>query len=157
MTRKTRAFMVVGAAAATLGSGVALATSGSGILSAPIIARGTLSPQFKLKLHDSSSAADAVVQQVVVGPGGFTGWHTHPGPAIVIVKTGEFTLYEADDPSCTGMRYTEGQIFVDRGYGNVHFGRNEGASNTELWVTYLDVPQGTPPRIDAASPGNCSF
>jgi hypothetical protein len=35
----------------------------------------------------SIEPTDAVVQQVVVGPGGFTGWHTHPGPAIVMRPT----------------------------------------------------------------------
>jgi hypothetical protein len=36
-------------------------------------------------------------------------------------------------------------------------GRNEGTTNTELYVTYLDVPVGAAPRIDVPAPGNCSF
>jgi hypothetical protein len=27
--------------------------------------------------------------------GGSTGWHSHPGPAVVIVKSGSLTLYDA--------------------------------------------------------------
>jgi hypothetical protein len=34
-----------------------------------------------VEVHD---AADTIVQQVTVQPGGFTGWHSHPGPAIVV-------------------------------------------------------------------------
>ena len=65
---------------------------------------------------------------------------------------------DADDAGCTGTTYPAGKVFVDSGYGHAHFGRNEGTGNTELWVTYLDVPVGASPRIDVASaPGNCAF
>lgn len=138
--------------------GIAIATPGSGIVAAPVIARATVDAEhFKLKLRDSSKAADAAIQQVTIAPGGQTGWHTHPGPAVVLVKSGEFTLYQADDPSCTGRTYRAGQSFVDAGYGNVHIGRNEGTTNLELWVAYLDVPVGGAFRIDEPAPGNCPF
>ena len=143
--------------AALVASGIALATPGSGIVSAPVLARATFPDHFKIKLRDSSQGADVVVQQVTIAPGGQTGWHTHPGPAIVLVKSGTFTLYDGDDPGCTGHAYGPGQGFVDPGYGHVHIGRNEGATNVELYVTFLDVPIGGAPRIDAASPGNCPF
>jgi hypothetical protein len=29
-----------------------------------------------------------------------TGWHTHPGPSLVIVTQGSVTNYDGDDPSC---------------------------------------------------------
>jgi quercetin dioxygenase-like cupin family protein len=138
--------------------GIAIATPGSGIVAAPVIARATVdADQFKLKLRDSSKPADAAIQQVTIAPGGQTGWHTHPGPAVVLVKSGEFTLYQADDPSCTGRTYRAGQSFVDAGYGNVHIGRNEGTTNLELWVAYLDVPVGGAFRIDEPAPVNCPF
>jgi hypothetical protein len=87
----------------------------------------------------------------------------------VIVKSGSLTLYDGghdggddddgghDADACIGITYAAGQVFVDSGYGNVHIGRNEGATNTELYVTYLDVPVGAAPRIDAPDPGNCTF
>ena len=138
--------------------GIASATPGGGIVAAPVIARATVdADNFKLKLHDSSNPADVAIQQVTIAPGGFTGWHTHPGPAVVLVKSGSFTLYEADDLSCMGRTYTAGESFVDTGYGNVHIGRNEAMTNVELWVVYLDVPVGGALRIDAAAPGNCTF
>jgi quercetin dioxygenase-like cupin family protein len=150
--------LALGAVALGVPAGIGLATPGSGVVSAPVIARATVdADHFKLKLHDSSNPADVAIQQVTIAPGGYTGWHTHPGPAIVLVKSGAFTLYEGDDRSCTGQTYTVGQSFVDEGYGNVHIGRNEGAANVELWVVYLDVPVGGPFRIDAPAPGNCPF
>ena len=48
-------------------------------------------------------------------------------------------------------------MFVDEGRGHVHIGRNEGSTNAELYVTYLDVPVGAEPRIDVPRPGNCPF
>ena len=138
-----------------VGVGSAVATPGSGILGAPVLARGTLDGHFKIKLRNSSKPGDVAVQQVILAPGGSTGWHTHLGPAVVIVKSGSFTLYDGDDPTCTGRTYSAGKVFVDEGYGHVHIGRNEGSTNAELYVTYLDLPAGQPARVDAPDPGNC--
>jgi quercetin dioxygenase-like cupin family protein len=155
---RVRALLVLGTAGLAVPVGVAVATPGSGVIAAPVIARATVdADNFKLKLRDSSNRADAVIQQVTIAPGGHTGWHTHPGPAVVLVKSGEFTLYQADDRACTGRTYRAGESFVDAGYGNVHIGRNEGAANVELWVAYLDVPVDGAFRIDVAAPGDCGF
>ena len=101
---------------------------------------------------------ETVMQQIVFGPGGQTGWHSHPGAAIALVKTGALTLYSADDPGCAGRTYTAGQAFVDSGQGHAHLARNESTTdNAEVWVTYLDVPPGASVRIDQPNPGNCGF
>ena len=147
---------------------VAVATPGTGILGAPILARGTPGGDFEITLKDSPTPGDVIVQQVIIAPGGSTGWHTHPGPAVVIVKSGSLTLYDSDDPTCTGTTYSVamnsagpaspvGKVFVDPGYGHAHIGRNEGRTKTELYVTYLDVPAGAAPRIDVPNPGHCGF
>ena len=75
-----RKLVIIGLALpiAAIAATIALATPGSGILGGPVLARGTLEGQFKLKLHDSSNTGDVVVQQVLIAPGGSTGWHTHP-------------------------------------------------------------------------------
>ncbi len=110
-------------------------------------------------------AQDTVMQQIVIGPGGHTGWHSHPGPVVVLVKAGELTFYSGEDGTCTGRTYTAGQAFVDSGQGHVHIARNLSHSeNLEFWATYFDVPPappGAPPnagiRIDVPDPGVCSF
>jgi quercetin dioxygenase-like cupin family protein len=157
MKHKRLTIVAVVAIVGAIGVGSAVATPGSGVLGAPVLARGTLDGHFKIKLRDSSKSGDVAVQQVILAPGGSTGWHTHLGPAVVIVKSGSFTLYDGDDPSCTGSTYSAGKVFVDQGYGHVHIGRNEGSTNTELYVTYLDVPPSELPRVDAPDPGNCGF
>jgi mannose-6-phosphate isomerase-like protein (cupin superfamily) len=144
-------------------AGIALATSGVGIISAPFHARGTnadllnIHSKAGVKLQTKSSV-DFVTQQIVMAPGGTTGWHSHPGPVLVTVQTGELTLVYADDTSCVGRTYRAGESFVDRGDAIVHTARNTGATNTEFWATYI-VP-GTPGRgvrIDEPSPGTCPF
>jgi hypothetical protein len=103
-------------------------------------------------------AQETVMQQIIIGPGGSTGWHSHPGPAVVLIKSGELTVYSSDDPTCTGRTYSAGQAFIEHGQGLVQFAGNLSPSqNVEVWVTYFDVPPGGPFRIDAANPGNCGF
>jgi quercetin dioxygenase-like cupin family protein len=148
----TVAAAVLALSAGAVGS--ALATPGAD-LDSVLLARGTLHGHAKLKVRQHRS--DVVVQHVTVAPGGTTGWHTHPGPAVVVVAAGSFTLYDGDDPTCSGKTYSAGQVFIDPGHGHVHIGRNNGAEKVELYVTFLDVPVGGSPRIDAAAPGNCAF
>src|SRR5262245_45005588 len=133
-----------------------------------ILARGPFTEELDLKvkariggelaLVQVDDAADTIFQQITVQPGGFTGWHSHPGPASVTVAQATFTYYEGDDESCTGIPYGPGQSFVDPGQGHVHSARNEGSVPVSLYVIYFDVPPGvTSPFIAAPNPGNCAF
>jgi quercetin dioxygenase-like cupin family protein len=85
--------------------------------------------------------------------GAHTGWHTHPGPSLITVISGELTVYEAD--SCNApVVYHAGETFTDIGCGDVHLVRNEGtvcAVNIAVQI----VPAGQPRRIDASQPANC--
>jgi quercetin dioxygenase-like cupin family protein len=91
------------------------------------------------QVHD---AGDTVMAKITFGPKGFIGWHTHPGPAIVVVAQGTVTIYEGDDPACAGRDYTAGQSFVDLGQGHVHNAKNHSESDEAVvYVTYLDVPR----------------
>ena len=93
---------------------------------------------------------------MVIEPGGHTGWHSHPGPALVTIQEGTFTLYDGDDRKRRPHQYGPGQAFVDEGGGHVHIGRNEGTVTVKLLVTFI-VPVGAAPRIDVPDPGNCDF
>src|SRR5438445_5941252 len=42
--------------------------------------------------------SDVYVVYNRIVPGGHTGWHSHPGPSIISVKSGTATEYHADDP-----------------------------------------------------------
>jgi hypothetical protein len=167
--RTARMFAVTGVTAAALvliWVRTAVATPSSNVVSGAIIARASfLDPvdiKFKVKKGNEEvvhvfQAQDTVIQQVIIGPGGHTGWHSHPGPAVAMIKSGAVALYDSEDPTCTPRVYLAGQAFVDHGQGHVHLARNMSATeNVEIWVTYFDVPPGTSVRLDAADPGNCA-
>jgi quercetin dioxygenase-like cupin family protein len=97
---------------------------------------------------------DVYVTQYTFLPGGHTGWHSHPGPSLVTVVSGELTLYEGDDPTCTPTIVEAGETFTDVGCGDVHLARNSGNVDTVLMVVHI-LPAGQPRRIDAPDPGNC--
>ena len=148
--RKALALTVLSAVAA-VAAGVALASPGSGVVANPVIARGTLGPHFKIKLRDSSKPGDVVVQHFIFAPGGQSGWHSHPGPAIVTVKAGQVTFQQASD--CSNATFSVGEVAVEES-GVIHRARNLSATtNAEFWVTFLDVPVASPQRIEASEPG----
>jgi quercetin dioxygenase-like cupin family protein len=109
--------------------------------------------QVKVKTQGES---DVYVVENTVKPGGHSGWHTHPGPSLITVKSGTATFYDSDDPTCTPHVYRAGTGVIDPGDGHVHLLRNEG--NVDLvTVTVQILPADAPRRIDAPSPGNCPF
>jgi hypothetical protein len=164
--RRTRVAIAVAVALVPIVvSAAAFATPGLNVLSAPVKARGTLSPNAGPNLIVSSGSGvhlktkgstDIVTQELVIGPAGHTGWHTHPGPVLVTVKEGDFRLIYADDTGCQGTDYSAGDTFVDRGDATVHIGRNMSVTNNVvLWATYFvpGTPGSTLFRIDEADPG----
>jgi quercetin dioxygenase-like cupin family protein len=86
--------------------------------------------------------------------GAHSGWHTHPGPSLITILSGELTVYDADDPTCTPTVYHAGESFTDVGCGDVHLIRNEGTVCAVNMVVQI-VPAGQPRRIDADQPANC--
>jgi quercetin dioxygenase-like cupin family protein len=103
----------------------------------------------------TKGASDLHVLQNTIAPGGTFGWHSHPGPSLVIVKSGTATFYLAGDPTCTPHVVPAGSGFVDSG-GDVHVVRNEGSVDLVTVVVSL-VPAGAKRRIDQPNPGNCPF
>jgi quercetin dioxygenase-like cupin family protein len=98
-------------------------------------------------------SSDLYVLQNTIPPGKTFGWHSHPGPSLVIVKSGTATFYLAADPTCTPHVVPAGSGFVDQGH-DVHVVRNEGSVDLVTVVVSL-VPAGVDRRIDEPSPGNC--
>jgi len=140
----------------------AFATPSSGFTSTTVTASGvpeitlkTLSPTHQVRIR-TEGLSDVHVTTNVVVPGGTSGWHTHPGPSIVVVKSGTATVYDGDDPTCTPQVYEAGSAFIDIGGGDVHLVRNENTVNLET-MAFQIVPAGAPRRIDAPSPGFCGF
>ena len=126
-----------------------------------VLARGTYEP-FKVKtdIVDFDAKAkeplDIVVRQHDYAPGGTTGWHSHPGPVFITVKTGQLTFYEVDDPTCTPKVVNAGEGYVDSGHG--HIARNEsGAPATDISVILAPVGQPFRSNLSANANPNCPF
>lgn len=132
---------------------LALATPSSG-LTTVLLARASLAERLKIQTHPHQ-ITDIVVQSVAIEPGGQSGWHYHPGPILVAVKSGTITLYDGDDPTCTPRSVSAGAAFTEEA-GHVHLARNEGATTEQHVSTYI-LPMGAPTRVDAPNPGNCPF
>jgi len=146
------AIVMAGAVFATAQSGVTSTTLATGVLD-PINVN-VHSGDWKARLKTDGESSVTVVQNTVI-PGGSFGWHSHPGPSLIVVKSGTLTFYDGDDPTCSPERYSAGQAVLDSG-DHVHIARNEGTVDAVVIVTRL-LPPGASPRIDQPDPGNCSF
>jgi quercetin dioxygenase-like cupin family protein len=111
---------------------------------------------WKIQL-EATRMIDVVTVLFTVQPGGHSGWHTHPGPALFTVSAGALTMYDGGDPSCTPQLFPAGTGSIEaETSGHSHLLRNETGSVAETVVTLL-VPVGAPIRIDLPNPGNCPF
>lgn len=134
--------------------------------SSQTLGRGNYTGEGSLALRHG---LDIVTSKITVGPGGSSGWHSHPGGAIVIIQQGEMTIYESvrrgEDEGqsqadreggarCLATRYTAGQAFIER-VGEVVDAVNTGKIDTIIIATFPGVPVGGLSRIDQPNPGTC--
>ena len=158
-----------GAAGVVLCSGGAVATTSSGITNppwSPVVGRfaegidtqartdvdpGNATDFWQVRIS-AKGATDVHVIENIVAPGGTFGWHGHPGPSLIIVKSGMLTEYHA--PDCTPHDYGPGSplgsTFVDDG-NDVHLVRNNGAVTVDSYVVSF-LPAGFARRIDKPNP-----
>ena len=117
----------------------ALATPPSGV-TAVELARGTSAAAYTIT-HEANR--DTSTQTLTFAPGAATGWHTHPGPVVVIVQSGTLSLWDSVD--CTRETYTAGQAVIVPGGSVFDLAQNEDAAvPLVLTVTYYNVPVGGP-------------
>jgi quercetin dioxygenase-like cupin family protein len=87
--------------------------------------------------------------EVTIQPGGWLGWHSHPGLSFVVVKSGTASFYEADD--CTRQVIPAGGTFFELA-NDVHMVRNEGTVPLVNLVLQL-TPPGAPRAVGETDPG----
>ena len=93
--------------------------------------------------------SDVYVTHFTIAPGGHGGWHSHPGPSFITVKSGTATFYdECND--FEPITYVGGTGFVEDAEC-VHLLANEGNVDLEVIVMQI-VPHGAPRRIDEPAP-----
>ncbi|MFF4247116.1 cupin domain-containing protein [Streptomyces sp. NPDC001822] len=143
--RAGRRALLVGAVVGVLGlvPAAAVATPGSGV-SATVVAVGT--SRAKLEVRTPKGRTDVTFREITVAPGGSTGWHTHSGQLIAVVKSGTLTR-TLDD--CSVEVTPAGTSFIEpSGTRHRHIGQNLGTEPVVLWVTYL-LPAGSALSDDA--------
>ena len=93
--------------------------------------------------------SDVYITHITIKPGGHGGWHSHPGPSIITVKSGTASFYDECDDFAQQV-YAAGTGFVEDA-GCVHLLANEGDVDLEVVVVQI-VPLGAPRRIDEPAP-----
>ena len=103
----------------------------------------------------ASRPMDVFVRQHDYKPGGFTGWHTHPGPIFLQVKSGALVVYDYENP-CQGIPLTPGKGYVDTGRGHMVVNESD-APATDISVIMAPADGGAfrgelePPDVDCDS------
>ena len=170
----------IGAAVGTPGQGAVSSYIARGVLSDQVVVgtprtvtitrtvrvktkRGRVSKRVKFQVPSpqeliscGSTRCDTVFQVLTIAPGGYTGWHTHPGPTFVAVTQGEGTMYRGGQTGCTGVKYAVGSAFLQPST-EVHNMRNEGSTPLVLHAFYI-LPPATADaaiRVDQPQPTNC--
>ncbi len=153
--------LAVGLIASVVAVSQVSATPASGVTTTTL-ATGTLDPvhvhvrngRWAINLRTRKTSTVTVVENDVA-PGGSFGWHSHPGPSIIVVKAGTLTFYDSDDPQCGPVVRTAGDAFIDSGQ-DTHVGINKGTETAIVIVTRI-LPEGANPRIDEPEPPNCDI
>ncbi len=109
---------------------------------------GSVDP-WQLQLQ-AQGDTDFYVQKLVLGPGGYSGWHTHPGILIGTVVSGGVDFYDA---KCQKRSINPGEVYIEN--DQVHGIINTGGANAELFIAYL-VKRDAPRRLEASAPA-CAY
>jgi quercetin dioxygenase-like cupin family protein len=105
---------------------------------------------------DIEAGKETVVYSITLDPGGSTGWHTHPGAVIFVIRSGTVTQYGLDGPACTARTLETGQAYIAPDHAHhPHLARNDGTEPVVAIVTAFNTPRGQPSRVDAEPPAEC--
>ncbi len=104
-------------------------------------------------LAELGDAGTVIIGEVEWEPNGSSGWHTHPGPVVVVIVEGALEVINADE--CVTRTYEAGQAWIDPGQGNVHVAGNPSSENgTRAYATFFGVPNGEPGTVHVP-PADC--
>ncbi|HYI33257.1 MAG TPA: hypothetical protein VEX88_07325 [Glaciibacter sp.] len=153
--KKITGVAVIAALICTTGlATIASATPGSGNLVTSDLVSGTLDgtssvpskvTQDGIELK-TKTATTVTTFDLTYPPGGFSGWHSHPGIVIVVVKSGAVVRQTGCD---AGDTFTVGQAFTEVG---PHYVSNPGSEPAVLSITRIFPEAETVGRIDEPAP-----
>jgi hypothetical protein len=146
-----------------LGVATVLATPPVGFVLNQILAQGTPSADISEHVQiaknvdgtvdpwqaqiQAQGATDTYVQHLVLAPGGYSGWHSHPGILVATLVGGSVDFYNSN---CQKTSYSAGQVYFEA--AQPHAIINRGAVNADIYLSYL-IKHGQPRRLEADAPG----
>jgi hypothetical protein len=161
--------LLVGVLGAGVYGGIALATPSHGVTN-PLLVIGNFADgidataktdidtgnatDFWQVRISAKGATDVHILENVIAPGGSFGWHSHPGPSLVTVKSGTLSVYHGSDcttPEDFGPGSPNGSTFVDQGH-DLHMVRNNSTTDVADVYVVSFVPAGFARRIDEPNP-----
>lgn len=148
---------------ATLGAAaIALATPPLGFILNQILAKGVITSNINENVQitrdqdgtvnpwgaevQAHGATDFYMQHLVLAPGGYSGWHSHPGILIGTVTSGSIDFY---DESCNKKTVNAGDVYFET--GTAHGIANSGSVNADLSISYL-IKHNAPRRVEENAP-----
>ena len=152
-SKKKWAAATVGVAVIGTFAAVALGSMGSGVTLTTLVTANfddtvhLNSDRVKFQTKDPT---DVRIQEFVFAEDGRSGWHHHPGIAIVAVKSGELTLWESDCSSKTyGLGHPNGAVFAEGGDSPQEVTTVDGATFYAMFVApRVDPPVGPITRVE---------
>jgi quercetin dioxygenase-like cupin family protein len=105
---------------------------------------GTVTP-WLLQLQ-ALRETDYHLLHLVLSPGGHSGWHSHPGLLVGVVKSGQIDFYDAN---CQKQTVAAGEVYTEN--DAVHAIINNGSVDADLYITFL-VKHDAPRRRDEPAP-----
>jgi quercetin dioxygenase-like cupin family protein len=103
---------------------------------------------------NQAHGTNAVLQHLTFTPGQSTLWHTHPGPNIVLVVSGQLTL---TDDHCNVTTYTDGQGFATGLKRHLAVAGPDGADFYSLYFNPADATDlRNPPAGQTLPPPPCA-
>jgi hypothetical protein len=158
LSRKKWSAAIVGVVVIGTFAAVALGSLGVGFTPTTLV---TASTPNKINVnHDgiklqTKGPTDVRVQMIVFAPGGYSGWHHHPGILIASVASGAVTFFEQSTCSSTtyGPGLPAGSVFVESDNAT---GQVSSVGGATVYATFI-APHANPPvfRIEDTPPPPC--
>lgn len=151
-SRRIAALAVAAVAATAIAAPIALANPGTGTSSVVLGHRATLSNDVMVNedriKFQTKDPTDIQMQTITFSPGATSGWHHHPGVILVIVETGQVTIF---DEHCMVMEtVTAGHSFVESGDDPMMV-LNQGSTPAVVYNAQV-APAGSPFRVEDTPP-----
>ena len=144
--------LALGAAVLAFAAAIALGSSGVGFHTENLV---TANLPNDVKINNdrikfqTKDPTDVRVQRIVIDPGGYSGWHHHPGIVIVSVLSGQVTFTNSDCSSTTyGPGLPAGSSFVESGDDP---GQASSVGGATVYATFV-APHAVPPVFRIEDP-----